>query len=1149
MANFCMAQLRLDSLGIIVLLAAALAAPIPRTGHAAEVCAPALARIVSLQGIVEFRASESEPWTDAALNDLLCADSWIRVGPSSRAALALPNDSVLRLDQQTTVRLRAPAEEARSLLDLLLGTLYLFSHRPRALEVDTPFVNAATEGTEFLISVGADQTRIIVFEGRILAQNPHGELLLASGDAAVAAAGEAPRAQIVAQPRDAVAWTFYYPPILTALAERKPGARDLPPGLRTAIDRVAANDYPGALRALDAVPEAARDARYWTYRGAVLLNVGRADEARDAIDRALALDPEAGEALAQRSIIEIVQNRPEQALTDARRAAELSPESGAAAVALSYALQANFQLEEARDILRQATERVPEDALVFARLSEIEQSLGELGAARDAAEQAVALAPDLARTQMVLGFAALTRIQIDEAKAAFERAIALDSAEPFARLGLGLAIIRSGDLDAGGREIEIAAGLDPNNSLIRSYLGKTYFEERRDPLDVEQYAIAKELDPNDPTPWFYDAIRLQTVNRPIEALRNIERSIELNDNRAVYRSRLLLDQDLATRETSLARIYDDLGFEQLGLLEATNSLSLDPTNFSAHRFLSDTYLGEPRVEIARVSELLQAQLLQPLNLNPIQPSLAFTDLNVVANAGPGGAAFNEFTPLFVRNGAQLTASGVVGNQATLGVESVASGLWNNVSLSAGQYHFETDGFRDNNDLNHNIYDVFAQIAVTPQLDFQLEYRRRETDQGDRALNFDPDSFSPTERVDIDQGTFRVGSHLKLSPGSEFILSGLYTDRREHLSSSDVLPPSGPAPETLFEETDKFEDKAYQGEIQYLFNTQLASLVAGGGAYDVDQRARTEEDETPCFLGDCPRSSSTKNEIDAANAYVYGHLRWPASVTWTLGTGYETFDQTVGEESIDVEGPTPKFGIRWRLTDRLLLRAAAFKTVKRAVTINQTIEPTQVAGFNQFFDDVNGTKSTRYGVGVDARLSEDVFVGLEASHRNISPPRVLVSGDDVQIRTLNQDENEISGYIYWTIGSSLALNGKVIYNAFDQSQQDAGPNPNRIETFLIPIGIRYFHLSGLFAGFGLTYLNQSVDRPSTAQGARGDNNAVLADITLGYRLPKRFGIISIGVNNLFDQNFEFQDESFRSSELLNPRFLPNRLVLARLNLYW
>jgi tetratricopeptide (TPR) repeat protein len=285
----------------------------------------------------------------------------------------------------------------------------------------------------------------------------------------------------------------------------------------------------------------------------------------------------------------VVQNRKADALVDARGAVDLSPESSAARIALSYALQAGFQLNEARDVLREAVERNPEDALAWARLAELELIFSDLDAAQEAAERAVALAPGLSRTQMVLGFAALTRIDIDEAKAAFERAIALDSANPLPRLGLGLAKIRQSDLEEGRQEIEVAAALAPNDSLIRSYLGKAYFEEKRDPLDAEQYAIAKQLDPNDPTPWFYDAIRLQTVNRPVEALRNIERSIELNDNRAVYRSRLLLDEDLAVREVSLARIYNDLGFEQRGLVEGWRSVNRDPSNYSAHRLLADAY--------------------------------------------------------------------------------------------------------------------------------------------------------------------------------------------------------------------------------------------------------------------------------------------------------------------------------------------------------------------------------------------------------------------------------------------------------------------------------------------------------------------------------------------------------------------------------
>ena len=465
-----------------------------------------------------------------------------------------------------------------------------------------------------------------------------------------------------------------------------------------------------------------------------------------------------------------------------RRAVELSPDSGAAAVALSYALQANFQLEQAREALRQATERTPEDALVFARLSEIEQSFGETDAAKEAAERAVALAPELARTQMVQGFAALTRIDISEAKAAFERAIALDFAEPLARLGLGLAIIRSGDLDMGGRQIEIAAGLDPNDSLIRSYLGKAYFEERRDPLDAEQFAIAKELDPNDPTPWFYDAIRLQLSNRPVEALRSLEKSIALNDNRVVYRSRLLLDQDLATRGTSLARIYDDLGFEQLGVNEAARALTLDPANSAAHRFLSDLYVGRPRLEVARVSELLQAQMLQPVGRNPIQPSLGFPDLDLVAHSGPAQVAFNEFTPLFTRNGVQVNAAGVAGTDSTFGDEVAVTGLAGRTSLSVGQFHYQTEGFRDNDNLEHNIYSVFGQSDLTEVLSVQAEYRHRETDEGDRELEFDLEDFDPTVRDDIEEDVFRVGGRLTPAPGHIGLVSAIYTNREDRFDA-------------------------------------------------------------------------------------------------------------------------------------------------------------------------------------------------------------------------------------------------------------------------------------------------------------------------------------------------------------------------------
>src|SRR5207249_4103979 len=269
------------------------------------------------------------------------------------------------------------------------------------------------------------------------------------------------------------------------------------------------------------------------------------------------------------------------------------------------------------------------------------------------ADDAVRLDPDLARTQTVLGFAHLADLNARRAQEAFERAIALDPADPLPRLGLGLARIRRGDLHAGRQEIEAAASLDPGNSLVRSYLGKAYYEERRDGVAGEELGRAKALDPSDPTPYFYDAIRKQSVNRPVEALQDLQKSIDLNDNRAVYRSRLLLDEDLAARSASLARIYSDLGFDQIALVEGWKSLSADPSNYSAHRFLADSYNILPRHEIAAVSELLQSQLRQPINITPIQPQLEENRSFILEGAGVATAGFNEFNPIFARNQTSL----------------------------------------------------------------------------------------------------------------------------------------------------------------------------------------------------------------------------------------------------------------------------------------------------------------------------------------------------------------------------------------------------------------------------------------------------------------------------------------------------------------
>ena len=676
---------------------------------AQSVCDPQVGKFVSIDGSVKVQGRGSEGWVAADLVRALCKGDTIRVGERSRAAVSLINDAVLRIDQNTTMRLVdiTDQEEDRSWLEVVKGAFQSFIRKPRNLSVTTPYLNGSIEGTEFLVRVDGNAADISVFEGVVLAANEGGRLQLNPGEAARAVAGQAPQRHILVRPRDLVQWGLYYPPLpsLTATSST---------ALRQAADCALQRDTGCAFAALNEVPAERRDVQFYQFRAAVLLAVGRVDAAKADIARILSRDADSAQAYALRSVIAVALNDKESALADARRSVNLNPASTASKIALSYALQANLQLEAARDILSQAVEQQPKQALAWARLAELRLSLGNRRGAIRAAQRAAQLEPGLSRTQIVLGFTALSEHRVSRAQTAFEQANLLDSADPLPHLGLGLAKIRQGKLREGRRDIDAAVALDSNNALLRAYLGKAYFEERRVPLDAEQFAIAKELDPLDPTAYFYNAIRLQTENQPVLAVRELEASIERNDNRAVYRSRLLLDSDRAARGTSLARVYKDLGFNRLGVNAASRSMTLDPGNASAHRFLSDVYRDtSERTEIARVSELLQSQLLQDVSINPVQPSVSTTNLNIVTSGGPAEAGFNEFNPLFERNQLRANATALAGNNATIGAEAVLSGIYGPSSASLGRFAFDTDGFRFNNDLKHEIWDLYGQWAMAP----------------------------------------------------------------------------------------------------------------------------------------------------------------------------------------------------------------------------------------------------------------------------------------------------------------------------------------------------------------------------------------------------------------------------------------------------
>ena len=1136
---------RSHALECIVALTTGICALLISAGAAlGQPCEQWAAKIVSVQGAVQARKAGETVWIQVRINQSFCPGDIIRVLKNSRAAISLSNDTLIRVDQNTTISITGFEKEKTFFLDLIRGAAHFFSRFPKKLTVATPFVNAAVEGTEFYVRVEADQTTLSIFEGRVALVNAAGSLAAAAGQSAVAMRGKAPVLHAVVKPRDAVQWALYYPPIIDWRPIDFAGGKGAgwQETVRKSIAYYWQGDLLGAFSALEKAPEEIRDARFYLYRAALFLTVGQVTAAQTDITAALRLDPSNSYAVALQSIIAVVQNEKDRALELANRAVEIAPRSSTALVALSYARQAQFDIQGALASLKRAVELSPENALAWSRLAELYLSVGELTKAGRTAKKAVTLNPDLARTQTVLGFTFIDRVKIKAAKEAFNTAIELDSAAPLPRLGLGLAKIRGGELKEGRAEIEIAASLDPNNSLIRSYLGKAYYEEKRDKPAGAQYAIAKELDPFDPTPWFYDAIRKQTINRPVEALQDMRKSIDLNDNRAVYRSRLLLDEDLAARSAGLGRIYNDLGFQQLGLIEGWKSVNSTPANFSAHRLLADLYAAVPRLEIARVSELLQSQLLQPINITPVQPLLAESDLLLLESTGPSDPSFNEFNPLFLRNQFAMQASAITGGNATVGDELIHSAVWDQLSYSLGQFYYHSNGFRENNDQEQNILDAFTQVSITPKTSIQGEVRRRTIDNGQLDLLFDPE-ISPDFRRRQEADIYRFGFHHAFSPKSDVIGSVIYQDIniKQHQVSGDPLV-----------DTDFKENRdGYIAEMQHLIKWNRFNLTSGAGHIEQDFKQKITFDILPTtlpppfpglppiVLDPDPDTTEGDGHIRRTNIYAYSQTEIFDSLIFTSGLSADFLKIA---KQVDSNQVNPKLGVIWRLLPGTTFRGAVFRERGLRLNFNQSIEPTQVAGFNQFFDDINGTDFWRYAAAIDQTITSYLFGGIEYSIRDLNVPRL--SDPDSSADYFNWREKFGRAYLYWAVDPWIALSAEYQYERLDREDEPLRLGIVDATTHRVPLGFNFFHPSGLSVLLSGTYINQSGDfqKRDSDEEFSGSDDFWLIDTSINYRLPARYGMVSVGAKNLLDTNFRFQD-----IDPENPRFIPERFVYARFTL--
>jgi hypothetical protein len=459
----------------------------------------------------------------------------------------------------------------------------------------------------------------------------------------------------------------------------------------------------------------------------------------------------------------------------------------------------------------------------------------------------------------------------------------------------------------------------------------------------------------------------------------------------------------------------------------------------------------------------------------------------------------------------------VGSNDTYGDEVVVSGLWNRFSFSLGQLHYETDGFRPNNDQGQDVYDVFAQGSLSPATSLLAEFRSTRFDRGDLILRFDPANFSPVLRQKDDIDSIRIGGHHALSPRSVLVATASY-------QSADFDTTSGPGASI------ERSDDGYTIEGLYLFRSPQFSLAAGAGHLDVDR----ETILTFPFL-----SQTTDQTIRHTNVYAYSYWNQVPGLTMTLGASADLLDGPVERDQVN-----PKLGVTWTPVAPTTLRAAVTRTLKRLLIADQTIEPTQVAGFNQLFDDGSGTDAWRYGVGVDQRLPAGLWAGAEFSWRDLSVPAVVITPAGTTVQRADWDEQLGRAYVYWAAHPWLAVTAEYLYERFERDAEARNPEGiASVQTHRVPLGITFFHPSGLMARLRVTWVGQDGEFANpTGTVAPGDDQFWVVDAAIGYRLPRRWGLITLEARNLLDEHFRYQDTG-----PANPVFYPERLILARFTL--
>jgi Tfp pilus assembly protein PilF len=1169
---------------------------------------------------VHKQTAAPDDWIPALTNriyNILRPGDTLRVTDIGRAAVLWTDNSIIRLGP--AAKLQVPLAEEQGVFARLLRGVGHFFHRdkPGVLDVETPRTSLTVKGTEFVVEVAEDgSAKVGVIEGVVLMSNKVSKpLLLRKGEAGTATPSGEFQGPVAIDATNILQWCLYYPAVL-----------DIDDLRLTAQERgilsnsLAAFEVGDLLLALAEYPREREpesdDER--VYRAALWLSSGYVVECEAILDRVSAAgtaDGRIGRLIeAQRQLIAAVRHQPWRR----SRAPELPTEW----VAESYYQQsraeptstaeiseweqnfygpARFDDQNLRNALKAAqaaTSAAPAWDSAWIRQAELEFSFGRINAARQALRQALRPALRNAQAFALEGFLAAARGNWNEAESAFRRATDLDGGLANGWLGLGLVEMHRGKIEEGRKKLELAAAVEPRRSLLRSYLGKAWANASQDQKAKAELGLAAGLDPKDPTPWLYSAVLNQELNQINSGVEDLEKSIELNDNRSLFRSKLLLDQDRAVRSASLASIYRDAGMIDVSVREAARAVNDDWVNYSAHQFLAESYdaLRDPtrfnlRYETVWFNELLLANLLSPAGVPALSPNISQ----------------QEYSRMFEKDRLGLATTTDARTDGQFREIASQYGAYRDFSYSLDLDWQHNNGVRTNNDLTRTEWYSQLKFQLTPDDSLLFLTKYEDYSSGDNFQYFDASlttittnsytreirtntAFRPYFRYDETQEPIAVAAyHREWSPGVHTLALAGRLVNDQTLSDKNVSVPVlnfntsrvlQSVANTDFDVSYRSQLEIYIGEINQIVQSDRNTLILGGRFQSGRIETQNWLTNTTLFSGFFPTTNTaTTEDVQRWSAYGYDTLEAISGQLWlTAGLAYDrlkypsNFRQipiSSGETTTDSIGP--KGALVWNPIPAVTFRGAYSRSLG-GVSLDESyrLEPSQLAGFSQSYrslisESVVGSVSAPtfqiLGAALDIKLATHTYFGVSGETLSSDVDRLLgvyyytnslhaayVASTPEELRYREHSASLVLNQLVseqWSLGASY----KFTRSELDQNLTDVSTSAlssarefDRSDLHTINLYVLFNDPSGFFARAECNwYVQDNFMRTNGVTVKLGGDQFPQANFWVGWRFRRKLGDISVGLLNANGTDYSLNPLN-AYSELPRERTMQVRLRL-------